>query len=104
VGLKNVLLRSIGTAKNTLRNCGPDSIHLPPGERTELQENTRAGMLATVDELLDTIPFGLLQAGELEEGVSPDIFMETLVNNLRNETISHQIFIKKNHFKIYRKN
>jgi hypothetical protein len=56
-------------------------------------------MLATVDELLDTIPFGLLQAGELEEGVSPDIFMETLVNNIRNETISHQIFIKKSTLK-----
>ncbi len=95
VGLKNTLLRSIGTAKNTLRNCGPASIHLPPGDRTELQENTRAGMLANVDELLDTIPFRLLQAGELEEGTSPDIFMETLVNNIRNETISHQIYIKK---------
>jgi hypothetical protein len=95
-GLKGILLQSIGTAKANLRQCGPDSIHLPPGERSELQENFRAGLLANVDELLDTIPFRLLQEGELQDGIRPDVFMETLVNNLRNETISHQIFIKKN--------
>jgi hypothetical protein len=51
--------------------------------------------MATVDELLDSIPFRILQEGVLQDGIRPDIFMETLVNNLRNETISHQIFIKK---------
>jgi len=93
--LKDVLLRSVGVAKNTLRACGPDHIHLPPGHRSEFQENLRAGQLATVDELLDSIPFRLLQEGDLQDGILPDIFMETLVNNIRNETISHQIFIKK---------
>ncbi len=49
--------------------------------------------MTTVDELLDSIPFRLLQEGDLQDGILLDIFMETLVNNIRNETISHQIFI-----------
>ncbi len=93
----------MGVAKNTLRACGPDSIHLPPGQRSDFQENLRAGQLATVDELLDSIPFRLLQEGDLQDGILPDVFMETLVNNIRNETISHQIFIKKLLHKLWKK-
>ena len=36
-----------------------------------------------------------LQAGALREDVSEDYFLEGLINNIRNETISHQLFICK---------
>jgi hypothetical protein len=36
-----------------------------------------------------------LQAGALREDVSEDYFLEGLINNIRNETISHHLFICK---------
>ncbi len=85
----------LGLAKGTLRACGPDSAHLPPGLRSELDENIRAANIATVDETIDSIPLAALQREELRDGTPPDIFMEALVNNIRNEVNSHQIYIKK---------
>jgi hypothetical protein len=52
-------------------------------------------MLANVDELLDTIPFRLLQAGELEEGISPDIFMETLSTTSGTKPLVTKFSLKK---------
>ena len=89
------LQHQLGIAKGTLRACGPDSAHLPPGHRSELEENIRAANIATVDETIDSIPLAALQQEDLCDGPTPDIFMESLVNNIRNEVISHQIYIKK---------
>jgi hypothetical protein len=87
--------RLLGTAKGTLRECGPDSAHLPPGHRSELDENIWAANIAIVDETIDSIPLAALQRKEFHDGTPPDVFMEALVNNIRNEVISHLIFIKK---------
>jgi exonuclease III len=89
------LQRRLGTAKNTLRECGPDSAHLPPGLRCELDENIRAANIALVNETVDSLPLAALQHGGFHDDTPPDVFMEALVNNIRNEVISHQIFIKK---------
>jgi hypothetical protein len=48
-----------------------------------------------VNETIDSLPLAALQHGGLQDDTPPDVFMEALVNNIRNEVISHQIFIKK---------
>jgi hypothetical protein len=47
-----------------------------------------------VNETIDSIPLAALQRGGFHDDTPPDVFMEALVNNIRNEVISHQIFIK----------
>ncbi|MFN9908772.1 MAG: hypothetical protein ACK56F_22035, partial [bacterium] len=39
--------------------------------------------------------FNELTAGGFTENLNDDIFMETLVNNLRNDVVSYQTFISK---------
>jgi hypothetical protein len=89
------LLNEIGTAKKSIRDIGPDSCHLPIGERSELEENVRAGRLGLIREQLENIPMELLENGTYRDGLTDDIFMETLVNNIRNECVSYQIFLAK---------
>ncbi len=89
------LLYEIGTAKKTIRDIGPDSCHLPIGERNELEENVRAGRLGLIRELIESLPMGVLENGDFKDGITDDIFMETLVNNIRNVCISYQIFLAK---------
>ncbi len=60
-----------------------------------MEENVRAGRLGLIRELLEYIPMELLENGTYRDGLTDDIFMETLVNNIRNECVSYQIFLTK---------
>jgi hypothetical protein len=60
-----------------------------------LEENVRAGRLGLIRELLEYIPMELLENGTYRDGLSDDIFIKTLVNNIRNECVSYQIFLAK---------
>jgi hypothetical protein len=88
------LLR-IGRARTDFREAGPDSSILPSGTRTDYDELRRSGLLVGVKEILDGFDFTELSNGGFTENLSDDIFMETLVNNLRNDVVSYQIFISK---------
>jgi exonuclease III len=88
-------LGEIGAAKKLIRDIGPDKIHLPIGSRSELEENIRSGRLGEIRELLEDFPLDAMENGAFKDNITDDIFMETLVNNIRNECISYQIFLSK---------
>jgi hypothetical protein len=92
---KNALAIRVGTAKMNLRRAGPDKKYFHDGFRSELEENIRAGRLGEVREVLDEFPFNVLQEGGYLDNINDDWFMETLVNNIRNECISYQTFLAK---------
>ncbi len=53
----------------------------------------REAKLASVREYLEFFPFELVRDGELN--ISDDLFLECLVNSMRNEIVSYQTFLKK---------
>jgi hypothetical protein len=53
----------------------------------------REAKLASVREYLEFFPFELVRDGELS--ISDDLFLECLVNSMRNEIVSYQTFLKK---------
>ena len=89
---------AIGNAKESIRLAGPSPSILPLDDRSELEILTREGILAGVRECIDNIPFARLRDGAVN-GLDPevinhdDFFMEGLMNNVRNEVISHQSFM-----------
>jgi hypothetical protein len=85
----------IGRARMDFREAGPDSSILPVGSRTDFEELRRSGLLAGVKGTIDAFDFSELSGGGFTENLSDDIFMETLVNNLRNDVTSYQTFISK---------
>jgi hypothetical protein len=89
------LLRLIGTSKKLLRDAGPDSEILLVGERTDFEELKRSGTIAEIELNLDLIPIDRLLAGGFTDNLEDDIFMETLVNNLKNDCVSYQTFISR---------
>ncbi len=91
---KRQLRIDCGQAWRLLREAGPGDNYAAPGDRTELEELSREAKLGSVREFLEFFPFARARDGTLSIG--DDIFMECLMNNIKNETISYQIFVKKN--------
>ncbi len=89
-----ILLR-LGTARRDLRESRPDSSTLPVGFRNEFEELRRCGVLAGIKETLNDFRIAELSMGGFVNDLSDDIFMETLVNNLKNDVASYQNFICK---------
>jgi hypothetical protein len=91
--IKNRLLNLIGRGFKLIRDAGPDPSHieysfaelLDIDERTTIVNELRRVLLDLDDE---NIP-------DLAVDIEPDDFMEYLMNNVRNEVISYQSFIKK---------
>jgi len=84
----------IGQAWRDLRKAGPSNNYVVPGDRSDHEELVRDGLLASVREFLEFFPFQRVRDGGLNVG--DDMFMEVLINAVRNETISYQQFIQKN--------
>ncbi len=87
------MLGIIGTAKSDFRKIGPSNVHINSGSRSDLEDLDRERILGGIRAFVDGFPLQDLQRGGLREDVSDDFFLEGLINNIRNETISHQIFI-----------
>jgi hypothetical protein len=68
-------------------------VHINPGDRSEAESLIREGIIANIREFLEDFPFALLRDGPLN--VDNDIFMEGLMNNVRNHVVSHQSFMLK---------
>jgi hypothetical protein len=96
------LTAAVGQAKRDIRRAGPDRKYFQDGYRTEAAENNRAALLGNIHEILDTFPINLVQNGGFKEGLEDDIFLETLVNNIRNECVRYQIFFIKDNLRQYR--
>jgi hypothetical protein len=89
------LTAEVGSAKRDLRLAGPDKKYFHDSYRSEEEENRRAAMLGNIHELLDSFPIADLQNGNFKENLTDDIFLETLINNIRNECLSYQIFLSR---------
>jgi hypothetical protein len=89
------LTTEVGTAKRDIRRAGPDKKYFHDGYRSEEEENARAALLGNIHELLDSFPINTVQRGVFKDGLKDDIFLETLINNIRNECVSYQIFLSK---------
>jgi hypothetical protein len=91
---RQLLRNGSGQAWSLLREAGPRDNYAAPGDRTELEELSREAKLGSVREFLEFFPFARVRDGTINIG--DDIFMECLINSIKNETISYQTFVKKN--------
>jgi hypothetical protein len=82
-------------ARNKVRyqGAGLPYMHRAPGDMDKLQVMVRAGIITEVRDELSTFPFD--EMSNSAPSISPDYFMEELMNNVRNEVMSFQSFIKK---------
>jgi hypothetical protein len=94
---KTILLETIGEARSRIRQAGPHSSILPPGERGEEEELQRAAHLARIRHILEDIPYTALRDGILT--VEDDIFLECLIMSLKNDLTSYQSFVSKMSYK-----
>jgi exonuclease III len=91
--IKNRLLTLIGRGFKLIRDAGPDPSHieysfaelLDIDERTTIMNELRRVLLDLDDENIQ----------DLAVNIDADDFMEYLMNNVRNEVISYQSFIRK---------
>ncbi len=88
-----MLQRGVGNGFDGIRRSGPNDVHINPGDRSEAESLRREGIIANIREFLDDFPFVLLRDGPLN--VDNDLFMEGLMNNVRNHVVSHQAFMLK---------
>jgi hypothetical protein len=89
----NQLLTGVGQGFASLRRAGPNDIHINPGDRSEEESLTREGIIGNIREFLDNFPFARLRDGLFN--IEDDLFLEGLMNNVRNHVISHQSFMLK---------
>ncbi len=90
---RDQLREGLGSAWRDLREAGPGNNYAVPGDVTEFQILNREAKLASVREYLEFFPFELVRDGDLN--ISDDVFLECLVNSMRNEIVSYQTFLKK---------
>ncbi len=89
----NQLRIGVGQGFEGLRRAGPNDVHINPVDRTEAESLLREGIIANIREFLDDFPFAAVRDGPLN--IDPDIFMEGLMNNVRNQVVCHQAFMLK---------
>jgi hypothetical protein len=88
-----MLLNICGTMKQWVRECGPPAAYCtgsvidPERERRHEQKKTRLQILS------NNLDIPVLE--QLNFNTDPQILMETLLNNLKVDTVSHQIFMRK---------
>jgi hypothetical protein len=96
-GLENLnigeLMAVLARNKRRHRESGLPYGHRTPGDMDELQVMVRAGTITEIRDELAAFPFNDLVNGPLD--VAPNFFMEELMNNVRNEVLGYQSFIKK---------
>jgi hypothetical protein len=90
-----LMLNSLGSARKNLKEAGPDPTLLPPGTLSDHGELVRSGTVANIKEILDGIPIMDISTGGFIGGIDDDLFMETLVNNIKNDCVSYQVFVNR---------
>ena len=88
---QEILLQRVGTAKHSLREIGADSNILLPNTRTVLEINLRENRIAELKATIDELDIDGLQS--LAIVIDDDLFLEYLINNIRNDIVSYQTFI-----------
>ena len=90
---RKTLLQRVGTAKSLLKTIGADAAILLPGARSEEDDFLRAGRIGELKLVIDDFDVEGLQSLALD--IEDDLFLEYLLNCVRNELISYQTFIAK---------
>jgi hypothetical protein len=85
-------LSNCGTVRQLLRDAGPDKSYYY-NELTAEKLQIRINNLACINSIMDMLDLTLVHNFQLS--ISEDLFMEVLLNNLRNEITSYQAFIEK---------
>jgi Reverse transcriptase (RNA-dependent DNA polymerase) len=86
-------LNAIGQVKNLVNRCGIDWKFKPNISPSEEQINLRNNLINQINEQINSVPVNELE--NLELAIEPDLFMEILINNVRNEVVSYQAFFCK---------
>jgi exonuclease III len=93
------MLRTVGELKQAIRNLGIDFAHRPSYHPSDEEIETRNRALQRIRYQLTVLNIPWLET--LELSVDIDIFLEVLVNNIRNEVTSYQSFFLKEKRKEY---
>ncbi len=93
---KETFVRGLGAALQDFRIAGPDPSHLLPDACDAEEILHRDGIIARIRLFIESFPFDTVKVGPLD--IDDDLFMEILINNIRNAVISHQSFIAKKSF------
>jgi hypothetical protein len=80
-----------GRIRNLLREAGPDKMYYLNDISIEIIAN-RTQKLIEINSIINRYPFELLYNFPI--AIESDLFMEVLLNNLRNELTSYQFFIE----------
>jgi hypothetical protein len=90
---KNFLLNTCGTIRRLIRECGPP-IELRVGNNSGPEAGVQRERIRNRLQVLS----GTLNLNHIEQAnltCDPGTFMETMLLNLKNDTVSHQAFIQK---------
>ncbi len=90
---KNRLLPYIGNCFRLLRQAGPDPNYVEYAFGKLLDVDVRTGIIQELRQVMTMLEEEGIP--EMASTVDDDIFLETLMNNVRNEVISYQAFIFK---------
>ena len=93
-------LEMVGNIRTLLREAGPSEIYYNNDELNAETLANRTRCLIRIRSVISTHPIEIFHLFSLS--VEDDIFMESLVNNVRNEVTSYQNFLGK--FKNKKKN
>jgi DNA-binding LytR/AlgR family response regulator len=88
-----LLLNTCGTIKQLIRDCGPPPEFCLGDNPDPARTDDRNRKITRLQILTNRLNIPALE--QLLLDVNPTVFMETLLNNLKVETISHQISIRK---------
>ncbi len=90
---KNRLLNAIGTGFALSRSAGPDPLNPSYMHANLVDLNEREPLIANLREIVRQLEDSGIEERELV--VDDDIFLELLINHIRNEVINYQAFIFK---------
>ena len=91
--VKEDRLLRIGRAKYLTRKVGLDNVFREEGPRSVIENIERENMFAEARMILDDLVALRLELSEID--ISPDLFLEYLVNCIRNEVTSYQTCVFK---------
>ncbi len=92
------LADTTGNARRLIREAGPPPHQLPDEEVTQETVNGYNTRKTQVENILNNISLHDLETQPLQ--CNPDIFMEILLNNIRNDIVSYQAFLNINSNKL----
>jgi hypothetical protein len=89
----DLLINTCGTLKALIRDCGPPFELRVEGDYTDQDKLDRARKLVHLQILVNNLDIATYEHINLT--CTADIFLESLLLNIKNEVISHQAFIRK---------